>query len=147
MKTITSAVLLVSGLGLAACSELGGVTTDQKRQAIFDCKREMGIGGQSQVSVSYASGSGTEVRILPHDQVTTAKAAAINSCAAKKVATLQQRQGRGLRSLAGRLSLPTEYPLLEGDEYLWETMTLEQQERAMLFLASGSSIRSSLEPD
>lgn len=47
----------------------------------------------------------------------------------------------------GKLALPTQYPLMKGDAALWPTLTLEQQQRAVLFLQSGSSIRSSLAGD
>lgn len=47
----------------------------------------------------------------------------------------------------GKLALPTQYPLMKDDAALWPTLTLEQQKRAILFLQSGSSIRSSLEGD
>lgn len=45
------------------------------------------------------------------------------------------------------LELPTQYALLPGDEALWKTMSLSQQTRAMSFLASGSTIASSLQGD
>ena len=48
------------------------------------------------------------------------------------------------RTPRGKLPLPVQYPLLPGDAELWQSLTLEQQQRAMLFLKDGSSIRSSL---
>jgi len=48
------------------------------------------------------------------------------------------------KSRNGKLALPTQYPLMQGDAALWSTLTLEQQKRAILFLQSGSSIQSSL---
>lgn len=47
----------------------------------------------------------------------------------------------------GRLPLPSQYPLEPGDAALWPTLTLEQQQRALLFLQDGSTIRSSLKED
>ncbi|MCV2865325.1 hypothetical protein [Defluviimonas sp. WL0075] len=47
----------------------------------------------------------------------------------------------------GKLPLPTSYPLLPGDAELWATLTREQQERALLFLQDGSTIRASLRTD
>lgn len=44
----------------------------------------------------------------------------------------------------GKLALPVEYPLLPGDAELWDTLTLAQQQRALLFLRDGSTIRASL---
>lgn len=45
------------------------------------------------------------------------------------------------------LELPTQYALLPGDEALWKSMSLSQQTRAISFLASGSTIASSLKGD
>jgi len=45
------------------------------------------------------------------------------------------------------LPLPTQYPLLPGDVELWAQMTREEQERALTFLAAGSTIRASLDGD
>lgn len=47
----------------------------------------------------------------------------------------------------GLMSLPSGYPLLPGDEDLWFSLTVAQQQRAMEFLEDGSTIRSSLMPD
>jgi len=48
---------------------------------------------------------------------------------------------------AGSLPLPTGYPLMAGDAELWATLTLAQQQRALLFLQDGSTIRASLRTD
>jgi hypothetical protein len=40
--------------------------------------------------------------------------------------------------------LPWDFPLMPGDAALWETLTVEQQQRALAFLSDGSTIRSSL---
>lgn len=47
----------------------------------------------------------------------------------------------------GQMALPSGYPLLPGDEDLWYSLTLAQQQRALEFLEDGSTIRSSLEAD
>ncbi len=44
----------------------------------------------------------------------------------------------------GGLKLPAGYPLLQGDPELWNTLTRAQQQRALAFLKSGSTIASSL---
>lgn len=54
---------------------------------------------------------------------------------------------RTVKTVKGRLPLPTGYPLLPGDAELWATLTLEQQKRALLFLQDGSTIRASLRTD
>ncbi|MCV2870121.1 hypothetical protein OEW28_15940 [Defluviimonas sp. WL0002] len=52
-----------------------------------------------------------------------------------------------VKPAAGKLPLPESYPLLPGDAELWATLTREQQERALLFLQDGSTIRASLRSD
>ncbi|HQU68243.1 MAG TPA: hypothetical protein PLI43_08580 [Albidovulum sp.] len=47
----------------------------------------------------------------------------------------------------GLMNLPSGYPMMPGDEDLWYSLTLAQQQRALQFLQDGSTIRSSLEPD
>ncbi|WP_347311262.1 hypothetical protein [Defluviimonas sp. SAOS-178_SWC] len=44
----------------------------------------------------------------------------------------------------GNLPLPVQYPLLPGDAELWPTLTVAEQQRALLYLKDGSTIRSSL---
>lgn len=44
----------------------------------------------------------------------------------------------------GKLPLPTQYPLSAEDQQLWNTLTLNQQKRALLFLQDGSTIAASL---
>ncbi|WP_278923219.1 MULTISPECIES: hypothetical protein [Pseudophaeobacter] len=40
--------------------------------------------------------------------------------------------------------LPSDYALMPGDATLWETLTLDEQRRALAYLSDGSTIRSSL---
>ncbi|MGL4280073.1 MAG: hypothetical protein ACRCS0_06885 [Albidovulum sp.] len=47
----------------------------------------------------------------------------------------------------GKMALPSGYALMPGDEALWYSLTLAQQQRALEFLEDGSTIRSSLEAD
>lgn len=47
----------------------------------------------------------------------------------------------------GLMNLPSGYALMPGDEDLWYSLTLTQQQRALEFLQDGSTIRSSLLPD
>lgn len=46
-----------------------------------------------------------------------------------------------------QVPLPWDFPLMPGDAALWETLTVEQQQRALAFLSDGSTIRSSLIED
>ncbi|MEP0156201.1 hypothetical protein [Pseudophaeobacter sp.] len=43
-----------------------------------------------------------------------------------------------------QVPLPWDFPLMPGDAALWETLTVEEQRRALAFLSDGSTIRSSL---
>ncbi len=52
-----------------------------------------------------------------------------------------------VKAAPGKLPLPAGYALLPGDKELWPTLTREQQERALLFLKDGSTIRASLRTD
>jgi hypothetical protein len=52
-----------------------------------------------------------------------------------------------VKAAPGKLPLPAGYALLPGDTELWPTLTREQQERALLFLKDGSTIRASLRTD
>ncbi|MCW3782641.1 hypothetical protein [Defluviimonas salinarum] len=47
----------------------------------------------------------------------------------------------------GKLPLPVEYPLLPGDAERWNSLTLAEQQRALLFLKDGSTIGASLRTD
>ena len=48
---------------------------------------------------------------------------------------------------ASQVPLPWDFPLMPGDAALWETLTVEQQQRALAFLSDGSTIRSSMIED
>lgn len=58
-----------------------------------------------------------------------------------------QAGAAGAQALQGTLPVPRQYPLMRGDAALWDQLTMSQQRRAMLFLQSGSTIRSSLMGD
>jgi hypothetical protein len=55
-----------------------------------------------------------------------------------------KKPARAAKAAPGKLPLPAGYPLLPGDAELWPTLSREQQDRAMLFLKDGSTIRASL---
>ena len=63
--------------------------------------------------------------------------------AARATTDIKPAKGRNL----GGLPLPLQYPLLPGDPELWNGLTRAQQERALQFLANGSTITSSLKGD
>ncbi|MCD9148250.1 hypothetical protein [Pseudophaeobacter flagellatus] len=43
--------------------------------------------------------------------------------------------------------LPSDYALMPGDATLWETLSQDEQRRALAYLSDGSTIRSSLVED
>ncbi|WP_162930018.1 hypothetical protein [Pseudophaeobacter sp. EL27] len=51
------------------------------------------------------------------------------------------------RDRNGRYPLPSQYALMPGDAAIWQQLTAAEQERALLFLKDGSTIRSSLQGD
>lgn len=78
----------------------------------------------------------------------------INHCVAAATGTKsslrQMRTGSGgvdatpVPAMRGNLPVPSQYPLMREDAALWVNLTMAQQRRAMLFLQTGSTIRSSL---
>lgn len=58
-----------------------------------------------------------------------------------------KKPGPVVKAAPGKLPLPAGYALLPGDAELWPTLSREQQERALLFLQDGSTIRASLRTD
>lgn len=88
-------------------------------------------------------------KVTPGLTGTWPEANAINACIQRKAERQARRQSpaAATRQVAsdGKLPLPEGYPLMPGDAALWPSLTLAQQQRAMLFLRNGSTIRSSLE--
>jgi hypothetical protein len=69
----------------------------------------------------------------------------MNVCIADNLGTsIAELPKPKVKTPRGQLPLPVEYPLLPGDEALWQSLSVEQQQRALLFLRDGSTIRSSL---
>jgi hypothetical protein len=69
----------------------------------------------------------------------------MNACIADNLGTtVAELPKPKVKTPKGKLPLPVEYPLLPGDDALWQSLSREEQERALLFLKDGSSIRSSL---
>ena len=49
-----------------------------------------------------------------------------------------------VKGVPGKLPVPTQYPLSPEDVTLWNSLTVEKQKRALLFLQDGSTIAASL---
>ena len=141
-------------LALAACTDTPPVQDPFKR-AFDDCLRLTEAPGTYLASVDETRPSGSPV-IKPGAGGTTRGAVLMEACVESQLlangpigtvvrapTATPQPDGRNV----GGLPLPTQYPLLPGDAELWPTLTRAQQQRAMQFLANGSTIRSSLKAD
>jgi len=135
-KTNTIGFLCLSSL-LTACSERPPepVRADLAQQ----CIAALDIDG----SFQYSTGDAVPV-VKPAPGGSQIDANAINVCISEKAAAA----GIAAQNTPeGSLPLPTQYPLLDGDVELWSTLTRAQQERALVFLKNGGTIRSSLQGD
>ncbi|WP_141246431.1 hypothetical protein [Actibacterium ureilyticum] len=101
------------------------------------CTAEAGITGT--YSTVYTMDGGTA--IVPGPDVTEDQARIANACLRRLGSARTPVRPRGTASI------PSEYPLQPGDAQLWQSLTPEQQRRALDFLRDGSTIRSSLQPD
>ena len=80
---------------------------------------------------------------------TAGQAVAVEECIQSRMiaANVAPSKPKAPPTAAGKLPYPDEYTLQPGDAELWPTLTLAQQQRAIEFLKSGSTIRSSLDGD
>ncbi len=143
---------LGSGLGKA-------IVRDQQERAYQECLARVGAGSGGTTVRTYTYG--TPPAAAPEQQRYTKRqrGAAILSGGAGyhgsyleggvgKTQTAAPAKPKKLPATPkGKLPLPVQYPLLPGDAELWPTLTLAQQQRAMLFLQDGSTIRASLRTD
>ncbi len=156
-------------LGFASLAALSACATSSGPDYALQCMFEVDAPGEYE----YAAGV-LEPTVFPSRGGTQAGADAINACIVRKANDARiaatTRTGQQVQTTAsgdrvvrtvtygtppqsqrrtsgGSLPLPTQYPLQPGDEALWPTLTIAQQQRALLFLESGSTIRSSLAED
>jgi hypothetical protein len=101
---VTAAVL-----GLLAAQGAAAASVEAQRQAIFACKSQAGIGGETSLSTSI--GAEAKVTILPFDEVAPEDAAAINACAAQLLSGGAVSASAGSKSARpqGRYSQPGRY--------------------------------------
>lgn len=111
-------------------------------RALQNCKRQTGVSGQYVVGPTAANGVPV---VLAGTGGTLRGEVLLNTCIAQNLGTsVAALPAAPQKVAAGKLPLPTQYPLLPGDAELWASLTLEQQERALKFLADGGTIRGSL---
>jgi len=144
-----AALVMGAGLSLSACGTSG------PPEFVLACQFEVNPPG------SYDYPAGVPVpTVKPGPGGTQDGADALNVCIRRKAAeagvTTVSKPAPGAEAnpkrvaqmtAPGILPLPTQYPLEPGDAALWPTLTLEQQQRAILFLQDGSTIKSSLKGD
>jgi hypothetical protein len=111
-------------------------------RALQNCKRQTGVPGAYVVGPKGTNGVPV---VLAGQGGTLRGEVLLNSCISQNLGTTVAALPAAPQKVApGKLPLPTQYPLQPGDAELWATLTREQQERALKFLADGSTIRGSL---
>ena len=132
-----------SGIPLVLLAACGAGTANVSESDLNACLIETRAPGQYTLSQTEFAGSGAPA-VFPAAGGTQAGAGLIQNCLARKA-------NDGVKAVdtanMGGLPLPLQYPLQAGDPELWPTLTRAQQERAMAFLADGSTIQASLKGD
>lgn len=141
---IAKTVLITGSLVLAGCSTGGA----KKADYLAACMSETGAKGSYSMVPGRVSAQGYPV-VAPAAGGDARGAVLLEACIERRakadgVAPTKQAAPRAQK---GKLPLPVGYALLPGDAELWSTLTLAQQQRAMEFLKSGSTIQSSLQGD
>lgn len=145
-QAVTALLLAAS---LAACVPGGGSkATDQ---AIYSCKRDTNAPGQYFISAGKRDDKGLPL-VKAGPGGTLRGEILISECLAQRLPAAAPARSpapapAAAPAQAGKLPLPTAYPLLPGDAALWRTLTPDQQGRALLFLQDGSTIQASLRTD
>jgi hypothetical protein len=132
-----------SGIPLVILTACGVGTAKVAESDLNACLIETRAPGQYTLSKTEFAGSGAPA-VFPAAGGTQAGAGLVQNCLARKA-----NDGVTASEIAntGGLPLPIQYPLQAGDAELWPTLTRAQQERAMAFLADGSTIQASLKGD
>ncbi len=148
MIRISTAAILATAM-LSACTT-GGPSRADLQEIGRACRAPENIVGT--FNMSYQLGAnGEQYVIQPGPNVTQAQADRINACIAaggpQATVAAAPASVPTIVETNGTLPLPTEYALQPGDAELWASLTTAQQQRALLFLDSGSTIRSSLTVD
>jgi hypothetical protein len=111
-------------------------------RALQNCKRQTSVPGQYVVGPKGTNGVPV---VLAGQGGTLRGEVLLNTCISQNLGTsVAALPAAPQKVAAGKLPLPTQYPLLPGDAELWASLTREQQDRALVFLADGSTIRGSM---
>ncbi len=138
MRILTGSLAFVFSAALAGCVPVGDIPDYALAER---CAITSGFTERAQADPAYKTS-----RVFATDQ----ELAYINRCVLKaggKAKPWVEPAPKTVKTAPGTLPFPTGYPLMSGDHALWPTLTDAQQRRAILFLQSGSSIRSSLQGD
>lgn len=140
MRVFKSIQLLVIGALLAGCVPAGSGNIAQYEIA-QSCADASGFTKRAMADPAYKTR-----KIYATDQ----ELAYINRCVSDAGGPDEpwvEPQLQTVQTVPGTLPFPTGYPVMSGDLALWSSLTDAQQRRAILFLQSGSTIRSSLQGD
>ena len=134
---------LPAGIPLVLLTACGAGTATVSDSDLNACLIETRAPGQYTLSQTEFANSGAPA-VFPAAGGTQSGAGMIQNCLARKANDGVKTQDT---TNTGGLPLPVSYPLLPGDAELWPTLTRAQQERALAFLADGSTISASLKGD
>jgi len=134
---------LASALLLAACSE-----PPPKPDFLAPCLGQTRVSGDYSIDDTKVRQNGYPVVIVGNGG-SAGEAVALEECIQSRMiaAKVPPNKPKGPPTVAGKLAYPDSYILQPGDAELWPTLTLAQQTRAIEFLKSGSTIKSSLDGD
>ena len=131
------------GIPVVLLTACGAGTATVSESDLNACLIETRAPGQYTLSQTEFANSGAPA-VFPGAGGTQTGAGMIQNCLARKA-------NDGVKASnttnTGGLPLPVNYPLQPGDTELWPTLTRAQQERALAFLADGSTISASLKGD
>ncbi|MEO1562521.1 MAG: hypothetical protein AAFR98_03725 [Pseudomonadota bacterium] len=152
MRIFSFGMLAIGGVVCAACSTSSNQFATQRE--IDRCVDIVGVQESGFQLKQTQTVDGLKVTIQQFRNLTEAERTAVERCIEEQVNARSRGRAVAVENPTspppvtdGRLPLPTQYPLLPGDVELWAQMTREEQERALTFLAAGSTIRASLEGD
>jgi len=140
MGLLQKSILITVAVGLTACvpATNSGAPNDELAARCADAS---GFTKRAKADPAYKTGS-----VFATDQ----ELAYINRCVANAGGSQKpwvEPVRKEIATIPGNLPFPIGYPLMSGDPQLWPSLTAAQQRRAILFLKSGSTIRSSLQGD
>lgn len=139
----------LAALALAGCDGGSGGRLTPTDLTVESCIKDSGAPGTYGVSLDQLDKGGRPI-VHAREGGTLRGEVLISECLAQRLPAGATTKAKGPVkpvAVAGKLPLPTQYALMPGDADLWNTLTLAQQQRALLFLQDGSTIAASLRTD